>query len=134
GHGARRGEPYFWQSLYTWLTAPGWAIGSTGLAYAVVKYIGVVTMTLSVVPAYLLARMIVSPRSALFAAAGTAAVPALAYGPMILEEPLAYPVATLAFFLMAVALVRRRPWWIAAAIAVSLVAGFVKGELGVLPV
>ena len=134
GHGARRGEPYFWQTLYTWLIAPAWAARSTSLAYAVVKYIGVVTMTLSVVPAYLLARTIASPRSALFAAAGTASVPALAYAPMILEEPLSYPFAALAFFLMARALARPTIWWIVPAAATSLLGGLVRGELGVLPV
>jgi hypothetical protein len=133
GHGARRGDPYFWQSLYTWLIAPVWAIKSTTLAYAVVKYVGVVTMTLSVVPTYLLARTVVSPRAALFAAAGTASAPALFYAPMILEEPLSYPYAALAFFLMAMALARRTVWWIAAAVAVVIVGGFVRGELGVLP-
>jgi hypothetical protein len=134
GHGARRGDPYFWQTLYTWLIAPAWAIKSTTLAYAVVKYIGVVTMTLSVVPTYLLARTIVAPRAALFAAAGTASVPALFYAPMILEEPLAYPYAALAFFLMAMAMVRRTLWWIVPAVVVSVIGGLVKGELGVLPV
>ena len=29
GHGARRGDPYFWQTLYTWLIAPAWAFAST---------------------------------------------------------------------------------------------------------
>src|SRR5262249_30970629 len=77
GHGARRGDPYFWQTLYTWLIAPAWSFASTSTAYAAAKYIGVVTMTLSVVPAYFLARTVVQPRTALFAAAGTAAVPAL---------------------------------------------------------
>jgi hypothetical protein len=134
GHGARRGDPYFWQTLYTWLIAPAWAFKSTTLAYAVVKYIGVVTMTLSIVPTYLLARTIASPRAALFAAAGTASVPALAYAPMILEEPLSYPYAALAFLLMATALARRTVWWIAAAAAVAVAGGFVRGELGVLPV
>lgn len=134
GHGARRGEPYFWQTFYTWLIAPAWAVKSTTLAYAVVKYIGVVTMTLSVVPSYLLARTVVSPRAALFAAAGTASVPALAYAPMILEEPLSYPYAALAFFLIAMALARRTVLWIALAAVASLLGGFVRGELGVLPV
>ena len=134
GHGARRGEPYFWQTLYTWLIAPAWAIRSTTLAYAFVKYIGVVTMTLTLVPTYFLARTIASPRASLFAAAATASVPALAYGPMILEEPLSYPYAALAFLVTAVALVRRRPAWIAAAIVLAIVGGFVRGELGVLPV
>ena len=59
GHGARRGDPYFWQTLYTWLIAPAWAITSTTLAYAVVKYIGVVTMTLALFPTYFLARTVV---------------------------------------------------------------------------
>jgi hypothetical protein len=134
GHGARRGEPYFWQTLYTWLIAPGWRIHSTTLAYAVVKYIGVITMTLSVVPAYFLARTIVSARAALFAAVATASVPALAYAPMILEEPLSYPYAALAFLLMALALARRTVSWIGAAVVGSILGGFVKGELGVLPV
>jgi hypothetical protein len=134
GHGARRGDPYFWQTLYTWLIAPAWAITSTTLAYAVVKYIGVVTMTLSLFPAYFLARTVASPRASLFAAVGTAAVPALVYSPMILEEPLSYPYATLAFLAIAVALVRRTALWIAAAVVLSLVGGFVRGELGVLPV
>ena len=133
GHGARRGEPYFWHTLYTWLIAPAWAIKSTSTAYAVVKYIGVIVMTLTVVPTYFLARTIVSPRAALFAAAGAASVPALAYAPMILEEPLSYPYAAVAFLAMAMALARRTWLWIAAAIALSLLGGFVRGELGVLP-
>src|SRR5262249_42255703 len=133
GHGARRGEPYFWQTLYTWLIAPAWAIKSTSTAYAVVRYVGVIVMTLTVVPTYFLARTIVSPRAALFAAAGAASVPALAYAPMVLEEPLSYPYAALAFLAMAMALARRRPVWIALAIVLSLLGGFVRGELGVLP-
>jgi hypothetical protein len=134
GHGARRGEPYFWQTLYTWLIAPAWSFGSTSTAYAVVKYIGVIVMTLTVVPTYFLARTIVSARAALFAAAATAAVPALAYAPMILEEPLSYPYAACAFLAMAYALARRRPIWIVLAVVLCLLGGLVRGELGVLPV
>ncbi len=134
GHGGRRGDPYFWQTLYTWLIAPAWAASSTSTAYEIVKYIGVIVMTLTVVPTYFLARTIVSRRAALFAAAGAAAVPALAYAPMILEEPLSYPYAALAFLAMALALARRTWFWIAAAIALSLLGGLVRGELGVLPV
>src|SRR5262249_50878932 len=92
-----------------------------------------IVMTLTVVPTYFLARTIVSPRAALFAAAGAASVPALAYAPMVLEEPLSYPYAALAFLAMAMALARRRPVWIARAIVLSLLGGFVRGELGVLP-
>jgi hypothetical protein len=134
GHGARRGEPYFWQTFYTWLIAPAWAASSTSTAYDIVKYIGVVVMTLTVVPTYFLARTIVSRGAALFAAAGTAAVPALAYSAMILEEPLSYPYAALAFLAMALAIARRTWFWIAAALVLSLLGGLVRGELGVLPV
>jgi len=134
GHGARRGEPYFWQTLYTWLIAPAWGVSSTSTAYAVVKYIGVIVMTLTVVPTYFLARTIVSSRAALFAAAGAASVPALAYAPMILEEPLSYPYAACAFLAMAYAIARRSWYWIGAAVVLSLLGGFVRGELGVLPV
>jgi hypothetical protein len=134
GHGARRGQPYFWQTLYTWLIAPGWAISSTSLAYAVVKYIGVATMTVAIFPTYLLARTVATPRAALFAAAGAVSAPALAYAPMILEEPLSYPYTAAAFLVMAMAIVRRTRWWIGVAVLVSVAGGFVKGELGILPV
>ena len=53
---------------------------------------------------------------------------------MILEEPLSYPYAALAFLAIATALARRTGFWIAAAIVLSLVGGFIRGELGVLPV
>ena len=48
-------------------------------------------MALVVFPAYGLARLVVSPRWALFAAAGTGLSPALAYAPILVKEPTAYP-------------------------------------------
>ena len=50
-------------------------------------------MTSVVFPVYLLARMLVSRGWALFAAAASAAIPALTYSTLIIEEPYAYPVA-----------------------------------------
>ncbi len=134
GHAARRGDPHFFQTLYAFVLAPAWWLHAVSQSYAVIKYVGVVTMTLSVFPAYFLARTIVSPRAALFAGAATGAAPALAYAPMILEEPLAYPYASLCFLLIAKALVTRTRWWLAGAIAASLVAPLVRGELAVIPV
>jgi hypothetical protein len=134
GHAARRGDPHFFQTLYAYVLAPAWWIDSVSRAYGVVKYVGVLTMTASVFPAYFLARTIVPPRSALFAAAATGAVPALAYAPMILEEPLAYPYAVLAFLLIAKALATRSRGWVSGAVAASLVAPLVRGELAVIPV
>jgi hypothetical protein len=54
-----------------------------------------------VFPAYLLARLVVPKWYALAAAGASVAVPALAYSPILVEEPLAYPIATLALWLIA---------------------------------
>ena len=58
GHAARRGEPIFFKSLYAYLIAPFWWIHSTETAYAAIKYVNAVVMTLAAVPTYLLARML----------------------------------------------------------------------------
>ncbi len=99
---------------------------------SVAKAIGVVTMASVVFPTYLLARTLVSRRWALFAAAGAATIPALAYSSMLLEEPLAYPWAALCFFLLAKALATRRPAWIVGAALACLVAPWVRGQLAVI--
>ena len=52
-------------------------------------------MTATVFPAYGLARMVVPNWYALAAAGAAVAVPALAYSPILVEEPLAYPLSTL---------------------------------------
>jgi hypothetical protein len=133
GHAARRGAAHSPDTLYTYLIAPAWWLGSTHASFDAVKYIGVLVMASALFPTYFLARLVVGRLAALFAAAGTAAVPALAYASWIVEEPLAYPYAALCFFLVAKALLtRRRPWLVAAAVA-CLVAPAVRVELVVLP-
>ena len=134
GEAARRGEPHFFETLYTYLTAPAWWIDSTAQAYDLVRYIGVFTMTAVVFPTYFLARTIVGKPASLFAAAGAGAVPALAYSQVISEEALAYPYAALCFFLIAKAIATRTRWWIAGAVVASLVAPLVRAELGVIAV
>jgi hypothetical protein len=133
GHGARRGEPYGFHTLYTFLTAPAWWIGSTATAYSVVKYIGVFTMTAAVFPTYFLARLIASRPASLFAAAAAGAIPAFAYSSMILTEPLAYFWSTLCLFLLAKALAARGRRWLVAAAAACVLAPLVRGQLAVLP-
>lgn len=134
GHPARRGEPYSIHSLYTVLTAPAWWLPTTAKAYAAVKYIGVFAMTLTVFPAYFLTRLFASRRASLVAAAAAGAIPALVYSSFIVEEPIAYPWATLCLFLIAKAFVTgRRPWIVAAALA-SIVAPAFRDELLILPV
>ncbi|MET0938064.1 MAG: hypothetical protein ABWY51_02420, partial [Gaiellaceae bacterium] len=134
GEAARRGEPHFFETLYTYLTAPAWWIDSTSSAYELVRYIGVFTMTAVVFPTYFLARTIVGKPAALFAATATATVPALAYSQVISEEALAYPYAALCFFLIAKAIVAQTRWWIAGAVVATLVAPLVRAELGVIAV
>ncbi len=133
GHAARRDQPYGVHSLYTVLTAPAWWLHTTQEAYSAVKYIGVIAMSLTVFPAYFLARIVASPRASLVAAAGSAAIPALVYSSFVIPEPIAYPWAALCFFLIAKALLTRGHWWIAAAAIASAVAPLVKDALLVVP-
>lgn len=133
GHAARRGVPHGFQTLFNYLIAPAWWFDDTHRAYAAVKYIGSVTMATVVFPTYWLARMLMSKRWALLAAATGAAVPAMVYSSFLVEEPLAYPYAALCFFLFAKALSERTRWWIVAAILASALAPAVRGQLAVLP-
>src|SRR5207244_3331662 len=133
GHAARRGQPHPFGSLYTYLIAPAWWLHSVLDAYSTIKYLGVAVMTSVVFPAYWLARTIVSPRPALFAAAASAAIPAFLYAPMLLPEPLAYPYSALCLFLIVKALSTRGAWWIGAAAVASAIAPLVRSELGIIP-
>jgi hypothetical protein len=132
GHAARRGDPYTFKTLYTYLMAPAWLADDVHRAYDTVRYLGVILMTLTVFPAYGIARMLVGKWPALFAAAGATAIPAMAYSPMVVEEPLAYPFATLALYLVLRALSTPRPGWIAAAVAACALGFAVRDELFVL--
>ena len=109
GEPARRGEPYGLATLVAYALAPVWWLGSTTASWAAAKLILVLAMTATVFPAYGLARMVVPKWYALAAAGGSVAVPALAYSPILVEEPLAYPVSTTALWLIARAL--ERPTW-----------------------
>jgi hypothetical protein len=132
GHAARRGDPYTFKSIYTYLMSPAWLMDDVHRAYDTIRYVGVMLMTLTVFPAYGLARMVVGKWPALFAAAGATAIPALAYAPMVVEEPLAYPYATLTLYLIARGLTSRSPRWIGAALVASLLGIVVRDELAVL--
>ena len=134
GHAARRGQPYHLHSLYPVMLAPVWLIHDVATAYSGIKYLDVFVMTSAIFPTYFLARLVVRRGWALFAAAGAAVIPSLAYSSWIVEETLAYPYAALCFFLIAKALIERRRGWVTGAIVASLVAPFVRGELVVIPI
>ena len=133
GHAARRGEPHSFRSLYTVVTAPFWYIDDVAAAFSAIKYFDVLVMASVLFPTYFLARMVVGRTPAMFAAAGAAAIPALAYSSWIVEETLAYPYAALCFFVIAKAFAQRTRWWIGGALAASLLAPIVRGELVVIP-
>ena len=135
GELARRGEPLTGQfSLYPYLTAPAWFFDDTESGYEAAKLIAVLAMTLALFPAYGLARLVVSRPAALLAALGATMIPALAYASMLVEEPFAYPWATLCLYLIARAGTSRRPaWTFAAAVAAAAVAPLFRDELVVVP-
>jgi hypothetical protein len=134
GHPARRGEPYTFRSLYTVMLAPIWLIHDVATAYSTIKYVDVFVMTSVIFPTYFLARMLLPKSWSLFAAAGAAVIPSLAYSSWIVEETLAYPYAALCFLLIAKAFVHRSRWWIVAAVVAVGVAPVVRGELVVVPI
>ena len=116
GEAARRGDPYGLATLVAYFLAPVWWVGSAASGYAAAKLLLVLAMTATVFPAYALARMVVPPWYALAAAAGAVVAPALAYSPILVEEPLAYPLATVALWLIARVYVE--PTWSRAGLAV----------------
>ena len=98
GHAARRTAPHSFESLYSYLIAPAWWIHSTAAAYAAIKYLNSIVMCLAAVPVYLLARRLVSRRSAVVVALLSIAIPAMSYATSIVPEPLAYLWFTLAAY------------------------------------
>jgi hypothetical protein len=133
GEPARRGVPYEGPaSLVAYVLAPVWWLGSAAESWAAAKLVLVLAMTATVFPAYGLARMVVPKWYALGAAGATVAVPALAYAPILVEEPLAYPIATVALWLVARSLERTTWGRLAAAIAVSAVAALTRTQLAIL--
>lgn len=132
GEPARRGEPYGLASLVAYVLAPTWWLASTSAAYAAAKLVLVLSMTAAVFPAFALARLVVPYWYAVAAASAAVAVPALAYSPMLVEEPLAYPLATLSLWLIARFLAE--PGWLCLGVAVlaSTVAALTRTQLSVL--
>ena len=134
GHATLRGQAYpGLPPLAAYLSAPFWLlIDAVPTAYSFLKAFGVLVMASAVFPAYGLARLAVSPRWALFAAAGTGLSPALAYAPILVKEPTAYPAATLALFLIA-RWIAFPSWRAAVAATAACVVGFLtKDQLAVL--
>jgi hypothetical protein len=133
GEPARRGVAYpFTASLYVFVTAPAWLIRDTETAYNLVKFFGAVVMSAAALPAYGLARLLVSGPAAIFAAVATVSIPAFMYTGLLIQEPLAYFWSTLALYAIVRSLVRRRRRDVALALVIVLVAPLVRGQLAIL--
>ena len=89
--------------VYPVLISPAYALfRSIPAVYTAIKVINALLMSLAAVPAYLLARRVLSLRGALIVAVLTVAVPSTLYAGMIMTESAFYPI----FLLAALALVR----------------------------
>ena len=89
-------------AVYPILIAPAYALfDRIPDAYAAVKTINSLVMSLAAVPAYLIARRVVGKWPALLAALLTVAVPSMVYTATVMTENVYYPV----FLLAALALV-----------------------------
>ena len=119
-------------SLFPYVIAPSWWLGSTARAYSAIKYLDAMLMTASLFPAYALARLFVGRPYALASGIATAAIPAVAYSGLIIPESLAYFWSTLALWLIARALAAPNRASVGAALAVVAVAPAVRSELAVL--
>jgi hypothetical protein len=129
---ARAGQPATNVSLFAYLAAPAWWLSDVHTAYAAIKFLGVALMTAAIFPAYFLARLVVSRPYAIFAAVGAVVAPALSYSPFLVEEPLAYPAATLALLLIARAALKPTPLSIGLALASCYLGFQVRTQLAIL--
>ncbi len=128
----RGGEPAPGASLYAYLAAPAWWLDRVDAAFGAIKLLGVLLMTATIFPAYGLARFVVARPYALFAAVATAAAPALSYAPFLVEEPMAYPVSTLALYLTARAAIRPTRWSVGLMLGACVLGVLVRSQLAVL--
>jgi hypothetical protein len=109
-------------AVYPLLISPAYLLDSLTDAYDAAKAINAVLISLAALPAYLLARRLVSPPFALLVAALSLAVPSLFYAGTIMTENAFYPVFLTAVLLLVRALERPTPLRVALVLAATGVA------------
>ena len=97
-----RGVPSFgWGEVYPTLIAPAWAlIDDPFTAYHAALLISALVISLTAVPAYLLARLFVPPRLSFLVAVLAVTVPSMAYSGMLMTENACYPIFVLTLLLI----------------------------------
>lgn len=96
----------FYSLIYPALVGGPLSLGNPELGFRLLQAFQAVVVSATAVPVYLWARSLVQPRLALLAAALTLMPPALAYSGLVMSEAAFYPIATLALWALARALVR----------------------------
>jgi hypothetical protein len=90
--------------LYSVVLAPIYALGASGsAAYAWIKVVNAILMSLSVIPIYKIARFVLPRRSSLVVAALSALAPLMYYTALTMSENLAYPLFLASVWAMLVA-------------------------------
>lgn len=122
--------------LYPLLVAPAYAVfDRVPDAYAAVKTINALAMSLAAVPAYLIARRVARPVLALLAAVLAVAIPAMSYTATIVSENLFYPVVLLFAWLLLRAIAA--PTWkrsLLVLLALAIAVGTRAQAVGLVPV
>lgn len=130
-----RGHPaHFAALLEPILTAPGWRASNLDTGYRIVQAIGAAAMTLTAVPAYLLARRVgLGKRIAASLGALAILVPDMVYAGFVTSEPFAYPlvIATAAAAVYAFAAPSRSNQ--ITFLALAALAAFTRVQLALLP-
>ena len=115
--------------IYPILIAPSYALfDSLASAYGAVKITNAVVMSLTAVPAYLLARRLMRPAYALAAALLSIAIPAMTYTGVVMTENAFYPAFVFALLAMVVALQRPSPLNQALALVSVVVAFLIRAQ------
>jgi hypothetical protein len=125
-----RGDANFGVGLvYPALIAPAWRLfGAVPDAYAAAKAINSVLMSLAALPAYALARRIVSQPLSLLAALLAVAVPSLVYTGTLMTENAFYPLFLLCVWLLVLTLERPSPALQVAVLAAAFVAFLTRAQ------
>ena len=119
--------------VYPLLIAPAWRLfGSVADAYAAAKTIGSVAMSLTAIPVYLLARRVLRPAWALFAAGLALALPSMMYTGTLMTETVFYPVFACVVLALVLALDRPTLWRQGILLALCLLAFLTRPQAIVL--
>jgi hypothetical protein len=135
GEFAIRGQPFSAWSfgpLYPILIAPAFSFVSPTTAYVLVKVINCLIFSLAALPAYFLARRVLTSRGALTVAGLAVFVPSAVYTSKVMTESLSYPLFIVAVLAMVRALEVQTPRREAAALATIVIAALARGQLVIL--